>query len=69
MRSLSSLSGHSKIQRAFGLFDGHTLNRVRVNHGCSHTAVTEQFLDGAGVMVRVEQVGGLHDDVASKGYL
>ena len=48
----------SKIQRTLRLLVGTTPDRVCVDHGRLHIAVAQQLLDGADVIVRLEQMGG-----------
>jgi len=47
----------SEIQWAFGLFDAQTLHGMGINHRRFQIAVPQQILNGANIIVRLQQVG------------
>lgn len=47
-----------KIKRAQSLLERNALYRVGVNHGGSHIAVPQQLLNGAYVIITLQQVAG-----------
>ena len=47
-----------KIKRALGFFDGRGFNRMRINHGGSDITVAQKLLNGADVVVGLQQMAG-----------
>lgn len=46
----------SKIQRASCLFHGSAWDAMCVNHRCSDIAVAEEFMDGANIIIDLQEV-------------
>lgn len=53
-----------KIKRAFHLFDGSAFNSMGINHGSSHIAMAEQLLNGANIIIGLQQ---MTDETVTKG--
>jgi len=55
---LDYTKGTLKIQRAFQVFDRPARNAVRIDHRGPDIRVSQQRLDGADVIVRLQEMGG-----------